>query len=147
MIIKIKYNAIICKGCRIDELSKIRTFIIKQAIQYGFTDDEAQFIALATEEACTNIIKYSYKFDQTKDIEIVTYKLNEFFVVEINDEGKPFDPNQIDKIDINKIFRERKRGGLGIPIIKKIMDEIEYLPAESNKKKNSLLLKKLIPSN
>lgn len=147
MIIKTKYNAIICKGCKIEELAKIRSFIIKQAIKNGFDNDEAQYIALATEEACTNIIKYGYQFDRTKEIEILTYKSKDFFIVEINDEGKPFNPNDINEIDMKKYFQEFKKGGLGIQIIKKIMDDIEYYPAENEKKKNSLLLKKLIPSN
>ncbi len=147
MIINKKYNTILCKGCHTEELAKIRRFVIKRAIKNGFDEEVAEHIALAVDEVCTNIIKYAYKYDLNKEIEIETYIQGQNFVVKISDEGEPFDPKNVQQLDMQKYFKELKKGGLGIQIIRKIMDEIDYQSANNHTPKNSLLLKKTIPSN
>ncbi|MFH2057675.1 MAG: ATP-binding protein [Pseudomonadota bacterium] len=95
-------------------------------------------IVLALDEACSNIIRHSYKNDHTKQIDVdIELKPGELSIT-ITDKGKKFDINSIAVRDITEI----KPGGLGVYIIHHVMDEVDYCrtPEGCNKTK---LIKKL----
>lgn len=79
-------------------------------------------IKLATTEACTNVIKHAYKFDESMgfDLEIRTSK--EVFVIEVFYEDPGFVPENIPVPNLKEI----KEGGLGVFIIRNIMDYVDY---------------------
>ncbi|MBU1106515.1 MAG: ATP-binding protein [Candidatus Riflebacteria bacterium] len=80
-------------------------------------------IKLATTEACTNVIKHAYKFDDSMSFDLKITTSEEVFVVEVfyNDPG--FIPANIPVPNLNEI----KEGGLGVFIIKNIMDHVDYI--------------------
>jgi len=125
-------------------LDQVRSFINDEAKLFGFDDDNAYLISLAVDEACTNLIRYAYKFDKNKSIDISLESSGKKFVVIIQDNGLPFNPLNVPPPDMKEYFDEFKRGGLGIFIIRKAMDEVIYIPAEKPALKNELrLIKKL----
>jgi len=83
-------------------------------------------MALAVDEACTNIIKHSYAGNpaQMFDLEIAT--LDDRFIVVLTDSGKSFDPNNLPKLDMKRYFEQCARGGLGVHIIRLVMDDVAY---------------------
>lgn len=125
-------------------LEKIRKLIKKYAINSGFSDAEADKIALAVDEACTNLIRYSFNFDNKQNIKISVSNDNKYFIVNICDTGKPFNLLDVPKPNMNEYFQNYKKGGLGIFIIRSVMDEIEYIPSNHNNPHNTLKLKKLL---
>lgn len=111
---------------RTDNLSAIREFISAMAKQAGFDDATVEKIALSVDEACTNIIKHAYKNSPEGDIIIKAKSANYKFIIEIVDYGSVFDPQLIPEPDIRKYYKEKKVGGLGMFLMKKLMDEVHY---------------------
>lgn len=103
-------------------------------------EHEATFnLNLALEEAVTNVIMYAYPegTDDMVDIEAVVDGKRVMFV--ITDSGKPFDPTAKEDIDINAKMDERPIGGLGIHLVRTIMDTVNY---ERKGEKNILTITK-----
>ena len=104
-------------------------------------EHEATFnLNLALEEAVTNVIMYAYPegTDGMVDIEAVVDGKRVMFV--ITDSGKPFDPTAKEDIDINAKMDERPIGGLGIHLVRTIMDTVNY---ERKGEKNILTITKI----
>ena len=96
---------------------------------------------LAAEEAAVNVINYAYKDSVPGDVEIACGVEDGSAVLVIKDSGVHFDVSQRPDPDIDKPVEERKIGGLGIFLIKKMMDETKYERAGES---NILTLKKKI---
>ena len=101
-------------------------FIGDCAEKQGFDQKTIHQIHLACEEALVNVIHYAYP-DGYGNIEI-TYDLNEEkgFVIEIIDRGIPFNPLSLPEPDIGASIEDRTIGGLGIYMMRNIMDEVTY---------------------
>jgi serine/threonine-protein kinase RsbW len=138
-----KYGSLIASSDN-SELSRIRDFVEQNAIQFGFDESNSQKIALAVDEACSNLIKHAYKLDKSKNIWINIETQSNEFVVKIIDEGNPFDPLEVPKPDMKKYFKSYKRGGLGIQIMRLVMDKINYFPSNGGNTKNILELRKVL---
>lgn len=95
-------------------------------------------LRLVSEEILVNIINYAYP-EKLGNIYINTELLNDTLVLKIIDEGIKFDPLERQNPDITIPLEERTIGGLGIFMVKNIMDEINY-SYENNK--NILTMKK-----
>ena len=111
---------------RTDNLSEIREFVGKAARAFGFSEEDTANIVLAVDEACTNIIKHAYQYATDKEIEVSIFQNKLSFEIRIFDSGKPFDPNTIRQPDLKEHIGHRKRGGLGVYLMKKLMDKVEY---------------------
>ena len=111
---------------RTDRLIAVREFVSEAARTFGFADEEVSKIALAVDEACTNIIKHAYKFDPTRDIAITISRDNGEFQVIIRDNGFQFNPSEIHSPDMREYMKNYRRGGLGIFLMKSLMDNVEY---------------------
>ena len=116
----------------------LRDYLEKELMNDGINQNIANQIILAVDEACTNIIKHTHKFDDTKLITLNFQKFQNKFQINIQYEGNSFDPTKIENPDMNEYFAKYKVGGLGIPLIKKFMSKIEY--AKINPNINSLTL-------
>jgi serine/threonine-protein kinase RsbW len=125
-------------------LDDIRNFVIKIAQKFEFEKDDIDDIEFAVDEACANIIEHAYDGEKGK-IKIKVTCNEEKFSIELHDEGKEFDPTTKELPDLEKHHEQKKTGGLGIFIMKKLMDNIRhsykngagnYLIMEKYKKKN-----------
>lgn len=126
-----------------DELSHIREFIVDNADEYGFDSATANRLALAVDETCTNLIKHAFRKNPQYLISISIDKKDDFFAVIIKDKAEPFDMNSVGKVNLPDYFRKMKSGGLGIQIIKTVIDEIQYYSSrEVEGDENILVLKK-----
>lgn len=96
---------------------------------------------LVLEEAVTNIIFYAYTDKKKHQIGITLQKIDNQLIVIITDDGIAFDPTQNKSPDTTLSVEERKVGGLGIFLIQKIMDSVEY---QRKNNTNTLTLKKTI---
>ncbi|RMD49860.1 MAG: ATP-binding protein [Ignavibacteria bacterium] len=130
---KKKINREITVKSTTENLSVIRDFINDQAARAGFDADDIHKIILAVDEACTNVIKHAYKFSPEGEITISTKIEKNKFVISIFDRGLHFDPNKIPEPDIIEYHKSKKIGGLGMYLMKKLMDEVRYnISTDSN---------------
>ena len=96
---------------------------------------------LALDEILTNIISYGYDDKKTHEI-IVNLAIDKgSLVMEIEDDAHPFNPDQAPQPDLDTPLQQRKIGGLGIYLVKNLMDSLHY---ESSHGKNKLTLMKQI---
>lgn len=128
---------------RTDQLVAVREFVSQAATAAGFNDEEVSKIALAVDEACTNVIKHAYRYDPSKQITITTKDSNGKFEVSIVDHGKQFNPDAIKQPDMKEYLSSYRRGGLGVHLMKRLMDKVEYHIEPG--KRNQVRLIKQIP--
>jgi len=116
-----------------DNLSQIRDFTKEAAMQCGFSEDVTGKIVLAVDEACTNIIKHAYKYSPQGNIIISVKFADSKFEISITDEGIHFNPESVPEPDIKEYYKQKKIGGLGMYLIKRLMDEVKYSTLTGNK--------------
>jgi serine/threonine-protein kinase RsbW len=109
------------------------------ALECGFGEDDIEQIILAVDEACTNIIKHAYEFSPDGIIDIDIKFRDDKFTIAITDEGKGFDPKLIPVPDVREFYKQKKVGGLGIYLMKKLMDEVSYSVEKKNKNRVTLV--------
>ena len=84
------------------------------------------YVNLALDELLTNVISYGYKDDQQHDI-TVDLKLEERVLTTLVwDDGEPFNPIIAQEPDVQLPIDERPVGGLGLLLVKRMMDQVEY---------------------
>ena len=81
---------------------------------------------LVLEEAVSNVILYAYGKEEQKDISLVAYSSDDNLVFVLTDSGTEFDPTKVPDADITLSAEEREIGGLGIFLIRQIMNTVEY---------------------
>ena len=109
-----------------DKLVLARKFVADAAKVFGFAEDDVNNIALAVDEACTNIIKHAYHYATDKEIDIVISMKKPEFEIVIQDGGNHFNPQRVPVPDMKEYISHYKRGGLGMYLMKKLMDKVEY---------------------
>jgi len=123
-------------------LSSIRDFIRRRIANTGFTDFEENNIVLAVDEACANLIQHAYKNDASKQIDVRVELDASSIQVFISDTSDPFDPGKAELPDMRRYFAEHRHHGLGILLMTRVMDEVEYRPAANSVPYNTLILTK-----
>ena len=127
----------------IKDVEQLNVFVGDITHRLGYEEDEARSIRLAVEEAVVNVICYAYPEEQEGDISIVAQANSQRLKFIITDSGIPFDPTEASQVDITLPAEERRIGGLGIHLVRKLMDSINY---ERENGKNILTLVKKIPN-
>ena len=105
---------------------RLNTFIDEVCEANGFDMAATMQINLAIEEAVVNVMNYAYPKGTKGDITIETKANKSELSFIISDTGKPFDPTAKAEVDITLSAEDRSIGGLGIHLIRQIMDHINY---------------------
>lgn len=123
----------------IAEISKLNQFIDEMGEEFSLAPDIVFNLNLVLEEAVVNVINYAYPKEDHQFI-YLSAKLNEgSIVLVLTDTGKEFDPTMVPDADITLSAEDRPIGGLGIFLIRQIMNEVKYERIEG---KNVLTLEK-----
>lgn len=117
-------------------LDEIREFVGNLARESGFGDKDVYNIQLATDEAASNIIEHAYEGVTDGVLDLSCGMEAEGFKVVLVDHGMPFDPSEVPMPDLQADLADRKIGGLGIFLMRKLMDEVNY---HSNADKSNVL--------
>jgi anti-sigma regulatory factor (Ser/Thr protein kinase) len=126
---------------RLEYLQQFMEAISDCAKEQGFNQKRISEIELAAEEALVNIFNYAYQGNEG-DVEVIC-KLDpqDRLIIEILDSGVPFDMLSLGEPDTTADISERKVGGLGIFLIRKLMDDVQY-QHEGTKNVLSLIVNK-----
>ena len=126
-----------CPDIRIDLLSHPRLLkCIRETIRcyvtgLGYTEETANSVVLAVDEACSNAIRHSYGGCCDGRLELLLRSGGAGIEIVLSDQGKPAPP------DCNEPARDRtpdpatvQPGGLGIHLMREVFDEVEFIPGE-----------------
>ncbi|WP_025745608.1 anti-sigma factor antagonist [Kallotenue papyrolyticum] len=108
-----------------DLLAMISEFVVEGAQAAGLDEHAVWEVQLATDEAVTNVIQHSYA-GAAGPLTIQTEVRNGAFVVTLIDHGRPFDPDAVPEPDLVSPLEERRTGGLGLYLMRKLMDRVEF---------------------
>ncbi|HSD64009.1 MAG TPA: ATP-binding protein [Ignavibacteriaceae bacterium] len=111
---------------RTENLSVIREFIQSAAVQVGMNPGITEDVMLAVDEACTNIIKHAYKSVPDGEIFLKLKYSDHKFTIKIIDYGNSFHPENVPDPDLQKYYNQHRVGGLGMYLMKTLMDEVKY---------------------
>jgi len=124
---------------KFEVLDEIREYVGGIARKGGFSDKEVYNIQLAADEAASNIIEHAYEGVNDGVVEISCGIKNGAITPILVDHGESFDPSEIPDPDLKADLSERKIGGLGIFLMRKLMDYVHY-EAEPQKNRNTLTM-------
>lgn len=107
-------------------LDEIRSFVADVARQGGFSEKEIYSLQLAADEAASNIVEHAYDGIKNGEIRVGCDMRGDDIIITMHDDGKPFDPSKVKAPNIKADLSERQVGGLGIYLMRKLMDEVSY---------------------
>lgn len=123
----------------ISEISKLNAFVDDIGNEFSLTPDVIFNLNLVLEEAVVNIINYAYPKEEHESIYLSAKMHEGSIVMVLTDTGKEFDPTMVPDVDVTMSADERQIGGLGIFLIRQIMNEVKYERIDG---KNILTLEK-----
>lgn len=110
---------------RAENLAHIGDWIMESAQACGLGEEEAFRVQLAVDEACTNVIEHAYE-GQGGPMELSCCREGSDLRVTIRDRGHPFDPEAVEKPDLDAPLKDRQIGGLGIHFMHSLMDQVQF---------------------
>jgi serine/threonine-protein kinase RsbW len=111
----------------LESLKQFMQFVSEFAGAQQFPQERIREIELATEEALLNILNHAYPGDCKGEIEVQCERLDDSgLTIRVVDTGIPFNPLSFSDPDLTTPVTERNPGGLGVFLIRKMMDEIRY---------------------
>jgi anti-sigma regulatory factor (Ser/Thr protein kinase) len=125
---------------KFENLDSIREFVGDGAKASGFNESGIYAIQLAADEACSNIIEHAYGNDESGLLECSYNFDGDFLTLTFKDYGCFFDPTTVPDPDLTSSLEERQIGGLGMFLIRNLMDDVQY--ESQGKSGNVLTLKK-----
>ena len=123
----------------INTIPQLSEFIDMNCEELGVDMVDTMNINLALEEAVVNVMSYAYPEGTEGQVDIEMIADGDNMIFTITDSGTPFDPTQKEEVDTTLSAEERPIGGLGIHLVRKLMDDISYQYVDN---KNVLTLKK-----
>jgi serine/threonine-protein kinase RsbW len=128
-------------SCSTAALAELRSFLQQNQAIFKLSEVDRHQVTLAVEEVCANLIIHSHACNPKEEIHLEVKELNKKIIVEITDKGDAFNLLEYKVPDLSQVIEEKRKGGIGILLVKKIMDEIEF---ESKNGKNICRLIKIL---
>ena len=128
----------------VKQVKTLNAFVQQVTGRLGIEAKIAKQIKLAVEEAVVNVMDYAYPPEVTGDISVQAKSDGQWLKFVITDNGVAFDPTEKEKADTTLSAEDRPIGGMGILLVRELMDSINY---ERTDGKNVLSLKKKIVKN
>jgi len=119
-------------NCKRERLKEIRHFVAEVLADIGLSEIDAHKVILAVDEVCANLIIHSNKCNPSECLELfIEDHGGDGVLFEIIDYGIGFNYNNYKEPNLEEIIRKRKKGGLGIMLVKNIMDTVEFKNEEN----------------
>ncbi|MCC9165940.1 ATP-binding protein [Pontibacter harenae] len=134
-------NNLVKVSCSKKNLKLIRDFVSEYLQALALSDILMNQIVLAVDEICANLIIHANKEDTSKYITLSIIKKKDGLEFHISDHGIAFQRSNYKEPNIQDNVKTGKKGGVGIALVNRIMDRVEYT---SDGEKNTCLLYKKI---
>jgi len=129
-------------AAKFEFLDEIREYVGDIARKGGFGEKDVYNIQLATDEAASNIIEHAYDGVTDGVLDLSCGMENDAIKIILIDYGESFDPSAVPIPDLKADLSERKIGGLGIFLMRKLMDEVHYEPISDKSKVLTMIKRK-----
>lgn len=113
-------------GCEKNELMRIRQFVADELERNHVPDLHAHKLVLAVDEVCANLIIHANDCDPVNKIELNLAFYPKKIVFTFKDQGMGFNINDYILPSMDELISSRRQGGLGLILVKRIMDKIEF---------------------
>jgi serine/threonine-protein kinase RsbW len=123
------------------EIERLGAAAERFGAEHGLSDDDIMAINLVLDEVITNIIDYGYEDDADHEIKVTMAVEDGVLTIEVEDDARHFDPLQAPAPDLDLPLEERPVGGLGIHIMRTLMEAVEYQRRDG---RNVLTMRKTI---
>jgi serine/threonine-protein kinase RsbW len=124
---------------RFEFLDEIRDMVAEVARSGGFSEKSIYSLQLAADEAASNIIEHAYEGESDASLFMTCDMKGDQIVITMRDTGKPFNPASVKEPNLKADLSERQIGGLGVYLMRKLMDTVHY---ESSRSGNLLTMTK-----
>jgi serine/threonine-protein kinase RsbW len=113
-------------SCDRKNLKVIRAFVTETLLPVHLSEIMLNQIILAVDEICANLIIHSNKEDSQKNLCLTIRYDNQEIIFELEDNGTPFVQANYKEPNIPDNIKEGKKGGVGVALVNRIMDKVEY---------------------
>jgi len=111
---------------RLDEVSRLATLLEAYGAEHGLSPELVYAFDLSLDEVLTNVISYAFEDAREHTID-VRFRIHDAQLeVEVRDPGRPFNPLDVPPPNLDAPIDERPIGGLGLHIVRQMMDRLEY---------------------
>lgn len=117
--------------CKRDNLKEVRHFIAEALKETSLSEVEVNALVLAVDEVCANIIIHSASCDETKTLDVYAEIKSKEVVFEVIDKGLGYDIRNHKMPKLNEIIKAKQKGGVGLMLVQKIMDKIDFIPGNN----------------
>jgi serine/threonine-protein kinase RsbW len=111
---------------RTEFLATVRDVTRRMAELAGFDQPQAEQLALAVDEASANVIEHAYRGAGDRSFELRYWDSGDELRIDVVDDGATVDPRSMPKVDLERYASERRKGGLGVHLMGRIMDSVTF---------------------
>jgi anti-sigma regulatory factor (Ser/Thr protein kinase) len=112
--------------CDLAELAGVSERVIRFGEAHGLPDEVMADVRLALEEVLSNVIRHGLAGRREGGIHVQVALNRDAIALQVEDEGRPFDPAAHPRPDLERPFAERAPGGQGVHLVRSLMDEVTY---------------------
>ncbi|GAC1362801.1 MAG: anti-sigma factor antagonist [Herpetosiphon sp.] len=128
---------------KLDSLLTINSFVVDAAHRAGLDEHAVWEVQLAVDEAATNVIQHAYPaLPSPGRMWVEVDQRDDTLRVTLRDQGSPFDPVAVPEPDLNSPLEQRKTGGLGLFLMRRLMDDVVFYRENGQ---NMLVMEKRLP--
>lgn len=117
--------------CKRDNLKEVRQFIAEVLEGTTLSEVEVNALVLAVDEVCANVIIHSASCDESKTLDVFAEIKPKEITFEVIDKGLGYDISTHKMPELNEIIRAKRKGGVGLMLVQKIMDKIDFIPSNN----------------
>ncbi|HSZ24981.1 MAG TPA: ATP-binding protein [Cytophagaceae bacterium] len=112
-------------ACTTENLKEVRKFVNSTLLKFHISENEINMIVLAVDEICANRIIHSNQSNRNNQLEVEISDKEEGLLFNIKDTGDFYDNTIQGDPEILNLVKEKRKGGIGLMLVRKIMDSIE----------------------
>jgi serine/threonine-protein kinase RsbW len=131
---------------RLEDLERLEESLREVASAFGIPEQEILGVNLALEELITNVISHGHDDGLEHEISIELDVIERDLKIDMLDDGRPFDPADAEQPDIDEPLHERRIGGLGLHLVRNLVDEVSYTRVDG-KNLTTLLKRSVLPGS
>jgi len=133
-------------AARQSSLGEVAEFIGGVCDNLQLSDDIAFDVKLATDEACQNVVEHACEFSTEERVRVSCRLVGSDLEVVVSDKGRPFDPEAVSPPDISSPLKDRAEGGLGLYLMKQVMDDVRFNRSSDGVNSVTMIKKDASPS-